>query len=77
MGKYRAKTTAQVVDYTPRAKRAEADEVKLVFTSCCVCKKQIGEGYYGRWGDGGVCSKTCNEVMELKPKENQDDLHGV
>jgi hypothetical protein len=56
------KPAPQPVDYTPKAKK-EA-EVKLIFENCCVCNKPIVEGYYGRWGNGGTCSKTCERIKE-------------
>lgn len=56
----------KTVDYTPRSEKKE-QEVILSFKPCIVCSKQIGEGYYARWGNGGVCSKTCNEIQSLKP----------
>lgn len=60
------------VDYTPRAEKPKADEIILIFEPCCVCGKQITDGYYGHWGSGGACSKTCDTVMESKPKEYPD-----
>ncbi len=43
-------------DYTPPS------EMK-----CCVCGKPM-ELPYGRWGDGGTCSRVCERVQEAKPK---------
>lgn len=40
----------------------------MVFAPCCNCGKAITDGYYGRYGDGGVCSKTCNTAQAAKPK---------
>lgn len=57
--------------YTSKEERLK--EPTLVFKPCLVCQKAITDGYWGRWGDGGVCSKKCNEVMEIKPKENGID----
>lgn len=53
------------VDYTPKKK---VEEPKLNFAPCCNCGKIITDGYYGRYGDGGVCSKTCNTEQSKKPK---------
>jgi hypothetical protein len=57
-----------IPDYTPRADRGKKEEVKLDLKPCCNCGKTISDGYYGRFGDGGVCSKTCNTIQEGKPK---------
>jgi len=54
------------IDYTPKSERKE-QEITLSFKPCIICNKQIEEGYYARWGNGGVCSKTCNEAQSLKP----------
>lgn len=55
-----------IPDYTPKKK--EQPEVKLDLKPCLVCKKTITDGYYGAWGDGGVCSKACNNVQSQKPR---------
>jgi hypothetical protein len=57
-----------IPDYTPRSERKKVEEVKLDLLPCCNCGKKISDGYYGRFGDGGVCSKTCNAIQEAKPK---------
>lgn len=54
------------LDYTPR--KEKKGETKLDLKPCCNCGKEIGDGYYGRFGDGGVCSKDCNTAQEAKPK---------
>lgn len=56
------------VIYKQKEKYAEAT---LVFSPCLVCGKVITDGYYGRWGDGGVCSKTCNTTQDKVPKYPQ------
>ena len=73
------------LDYSPKKKVEQ--EVKLTFTPCLHCGKEIGDGFYGRFEGGGVCSKTCNTAQALKPKfpppsklflqqmEQQDDLN--
>ena len=50
--------------YAPREKNVE--EIKLDFKPCCNCGKAIEAGYYGRFEDGGVCSKKCNIIFEEK-----------
>lgn len=57
-----------VPDYTPKGKPAEK-EVTLSFTPCLVCGKQIVEGFYARYANGGVCSKACNAIQSEKPKD--------
>ena len=54
------------VDYTP--KKVKQEEVNLHLTPCLNCGKEITDGYYGRFGNGGVCSKDCNTTHEAKPK---------
>lgn len=49
-------------DYTPKAEKKKPEEIKLVFENCCVCNKQITDGYWGRYKDGGVCSKSCDII---------------
>lgn len=57
-----------VIDYTPKRKGEGGEkEVTLQFTPCIHCGKAIMEGYYGRFGNGGVCSKTCNTAQAQKP----------
>lgn len=55
-----------VPDYTPR-KKVETQEIVLQFQPCINCGKKIVEGYYGRYGDGGTCSKACETVQSQKP----------
>ena len=45
--------------YEPKAGKKKPEEVVLDFKPCCVCQKQITEGYYARVGDSGTCNKTC------------------
>jgi hypothetical protein len=56
-----------IPDYTPKNKKKE-EETKIDLKPCLICNKSISDGYYGSWGDGGVCSKTCNTAQSLKPK---------
>lgn len=53
-----------VIDYRSKAEREK--EPTLLFSPCLNCNKDILDGYYGRWGQGGVCSKTCNEAQMNK-----------
>ncbi len=56
-----------IPDYRPKKK--EETEVTLIFSPCMVCGKTITDGYYSRWGHGGVCSRVCNAIQEEKPKD--------
>lgn len=58
--------SALPIDYTP--KKRVTEETKIDLKPCIVCQKQITDGDYGSWGDGGVCSKTCNTIQSKKPK---------
>lgn len=58
-----------VPSYTPREEKKKEEVVTLHFSNCLTCGKTIKDGYYARWGEGGVCSKSCNNDMELLPKE--------
>lgn len=58
-----------VPDYTPRAEKEKPKEITLIFEPCCLCGSPIKQGYYGRYGNGGTCSKKCEGEMELKPKD--------
>ena len=35
---------------------------------CLFCEKQVRGGYYGQHEGGGVCSKTCEQAYQAKPK---------
>lgn len=56
-----------IPDYTPKQDRVK-EEVKLSFKPCLICQKQIKDGYYGVWIDGGTCSKTCEIIKETQPR---------
>jgi hypothetical protein len=47
-----------------RKKEKKEEETDLTFEPCCVCQKVISMGYYGRWGNGGTCSKKCELVKQ-------------
>jgi len=42
---------------------------------CCICSKPV-PGFYGRWGDGGTCSRPCEVIREAQPKYpgHEEDL---
>lgn len=60
-----AKNRFNVPDYTPRAEKKK-EEFLIILKPCCVCGTPISAGYYGHWGDGGACSKKCNQEMEVR-----------
>ena len=45
----------------------EQEKNKIRLDPCIVCGNMPKEGYYGRYGDGGTCSKTCEAVQNKKP----------
>jgi len=53
---------------------SDAEAKKLLY-NCMICGKPI-EGFYGRWGNVGTCSRKCEVIQEGKPKY-EPDLHGV
>lgn len=63
------------IDYTPRGQKKE-EEITLTFKPCCICNKAITDGYYGRWGDSGTCSKKCEQQQEKKREEHSLLLSG-
>jgi len=58
-------------DYTPKKK----EEAVIFFENCCVCGVIITVGYYGRFSEGGVCSKHCNTIREQLPLFGEQDGH--
>lgn len=56
----------KIPDYTPREERKKASEPTVTLSNCCVCQKTITDGYYGRHGNGGTCSKKCENSF-VKP----------
>lgn len=54
------------LDYSPKKKVEQ--EVKLDLKPCLHCGKEIGDGYYARYNDSGVCSKKCMLEHDKKPK---------
>ena len=53
----------------PRARNPVLPEeaVKKLLYICMVCEKQIEDGFYGRWGSGGTCSRDCERKQEALP----------
>ena len=49
------------------------EQETLRLSPCCVCGKPITDGYFGRWGNGGACSKVCDAIQEAKPKYERKD----
>lgn len=43
----------------------------LKLEPCIECGKPIFDGYYGRYEEGGVCSKTCDILHMRKRKEER------
>lgn len=58
-----------IPDYRPKSERNKDEEFKIKLEPCCLCGKPITDGYFGRWGNGGTCSKKCESIMEEKPKD--------
>lgn len=50
-----------------KATEAKAPKQPVILEPCCVCGKKV-EGFYGRWGKSGTCSKSCEQVQESKSK---------
>ena len=60
--------------YTPKE---EKKEEKLDFDPCLVCKKKIEDGYYARFGNGGVCCGNCmreQDKVEKHPGHSYADF---
>ena len=53
----------------PVLKDSIVDELKL---HCMICDKSIG-GFYTRFGNGGVCNKTCMQEQDKKPRYTNDE----
>jgi hypothetical protein len=49
-----------VPDFTPKGKKKESTGEVVVLKSCLACGKEITDGYWGAYKEGGVCSKSCN-----------------
>ena len=54
----------KVVPLEKKTKPGESSP--LQFKPCLQCNKTIEAGYYGRWGDAGVCEKRCNNLWGSK-----------
>ena len=54
-------------------KPVEKEEgVKIIQPVCMICHNPC-LGYYGRWGDSGVCSSKCEDVAKEREAEKQQD----
>jgi hypothetical protein len=47
---------------------AAGNERTVALGPCLACGRMVTGGYYGRFGNEGVCSKKCNEVQAMKTK---------
>jgi hypothetical protein len=52
--------------------KAKETEAWVKCGPCVQCAKVIVDGYYGRFGNGGVCSKTCNKEYENVSRNARD-----
>ena len=83
--KNRVPNPALPIDYTPK-KRVVTENTIPPLPPCLNCNNNITDGFYARYSDGGVCSRTCMKEQDKKPKypppskeflqqlEQQDDL---
>lgn len=46
------------------------EQVKKLLYVCMICNRPI-EGFYGRWGNGGTCSRVCEKTQEGKSRHDQ------
>jgi hypothetical protein len=46
------------------APKVEPKEPTLSLEPCINCHCAITDGYWARYGNGGVCSKTCSRLFE-------------
>ena len=44
----------------------EEKEPTITLGNCCVCNKVVTQGFYGRYANGGTCSKKCEIALTLK-----------
>ncbi len=54
--------------FNPVISPKEDIEKRIKLEPCVECGKPIEDGYYGRYGDGGVCSKACDILHMHKRK---------
>lgn len=47
------------------------------FNDCLCCGRKITEGYYGRFMDGGVCSKKCNDAFTENRRQEREAAAGT
>ena len=56
-----------IPDYTPK-KRVVTENTIPPLPPCLNCNNNITDGFYARYSDGGVCSRTCMKEQDKKPK---------
>lgn len=56
-----------IPDFTPKKRVVEENTIPPL-PPCLHCGNNITDGFYGRWGNGGVCSKNCNIEQTKKPR---------
>ena len=47
---------------------AQEDYNNAIVGLCCICQKPVKGSWYGRWGSGGTCNKTCEVKQEAMPE---------
>ena len=53
----------------PQNLRVLQEEYKETVVGLCIsCGKPVKGGWYGSYGDAGVCNKTCMEAHEKEEK---------
>jgi hypothetical protein len=62
------KNAVKLSDWQEKNKPKKEEEAWVKLKPCCNCGKEITDGYYGRFQEGGVCSKACNAIENAKPK---------
>lgn len=45
--------------------RVEKKDMSTLVHYCCICKQPM-QSIYGRWGDGGACSRKCDTEMSKR-----------
>lgn len=60
-------TRARITQNEPEQEKV----IKLSFTACIRlgCQNEIIDGYYGRWGESGTCSKSCESLQAEVPRD--------
>lgn len=65
--KNRVPNPALPIDYTPK-KRVVTENTIPPLPPCLNCNNNITDGFYARFGDGGVCSSACMRVQAKKER---------